>query len=65
MFMVFDATTGTYIGPFDSSDEAQFFVSEMDSVLEGGNDGMTLEELVHPQEFFMDNSMLNAMAMEF
>jgi len=62
MYLVFDGTTATYIGPFDTDEEARFFIDEMDFSLPGGSGGMEIEELVHPQEFVLDNAFEEAMA---
>jgi hypothetical protein len=58
MFVVFDSTTETLIGPFEAYEDAQMFLLHASDLLPDGNvTDLTIETLSEPQEWALDNKL--------
>jgi hypothetical protein len=58
MYVVFDSTTETLIGPFNAYEDAQMFLLHATDILSDGNVAdLTIESISEPQEWAMDNSL--------
>jgi len=58
MYVVFDSTTETLIGPFNAYEDAQMFLLHATDILSDGNVAdLTIESVSEPQEWAMDNSL--------
>lgn len=57
MYIVFDTLSGDNIGPFDSAEDATYFIAYCEEVQFPGADAMEIQTLQHPQDFVLDNDL--------
>ena len=58
MYVVFDNTTETLIGPFEAYEDAQMFLLHASELLLDGNvSDLTIESISEPQEWALDNQL--------
>jgi len=58
MYIVWDATTETIIGPFEAYEDAQMFLLHATDILSDGNIAdLTIEPISEPQEWALDNGL--------
>ena len=58
MYIVYDAITGTNVGPFETHEDAQMFLLHLDEESLGSSvEELSIQEVVEPQQWWMDNSL--------
>lgn len=55
MYVIFDVTTNTLMGPFDTEESAVGFKVEAEAELNDSNQSLDLYQLTEPTEWMLDN----------
>jgi hypothetical protein len=57
MYQVYDAQAGENIGPFETAEDAMFFIQWAEEVEAPGAEAFELQPLIHPQDYVLDNDL--------
>ena len=64
MYVVFDSTTETLMGPFNDYESAQMFVLYASEDMVDGGANLSIEPVTEPAEWALDNGINMAIAAE-
>lgn len=62
MYVLFDSTTETLIGPFNDYESAQMFLLHASEDLADGGENITIESVSEPMEWVQDNQLSMAIS---
>ena len=64
MYVVFDSTTETLVGPFNDYESAEMFVLYASEDMLDGGSNLSIEPVTEPAEWAIDNHINMALAVE-
>ena len=66
MYIIYDALSGTHFGPYESYDDAQIALLQIDEEALGSTtEELSIHEVVEPQQWYMDNALEFAVRAEY